>query len=530
MYQVLARKYRPRIFDEIIGQDAIVQTLKNAVINDRLSHAYIFTGTRGVGKTSIARILAKSINCENGPTVNPCGVCSACVQIQNGSSVDVIEIDGASNTGVDSVRELKENIIYSPQSLRFKIYIIDEVHMLSNSAFNALLKTLEEPPAHAKFIFATTEIHKVPETILSRCQRFNFKRIPTKIIFEKLKEIAKAENINAIDENFMIIASLADGSLRDSLSIFDTVISYFGNNIEEDISGVLGLTSKSITSQLISSIFNKDYEGALKAVKEIYESGSDLRQFMKQAAHYIRNIIIVKLRYKDLIYDLTDEEIKTIEPLAEQKSLEELLDMLDVMINADVKFQRISSPLLMMELTIFRLFNVPDKKNVTELILKIDELKNKTKHNYGTAESIKPHTSIEIKPAEKQNIIINNRLNEGKYVQAKPVERTTYNEQVEYAKPVEHAETFERNELKKDSGQLLEHEKLFEHFSKMDEKLNEKEKTTKPKNFQTASPITEERLQKDFQKDFAEKTITDDKIIESIKEVFGDSIKRIDKI
>ncbi|MDA8299526.1 MAG: DNA polymerase III subunit gamma/tau, partial [Deltaproteobacteria bacterium] len=353
MYQVLARKYRPRIFDEIIGQDAIVQTLKNAVINDRLSHAYIFTGTRGVGKTSIARILAKSINCENGPTVNPCGVCSACVQIQNGSSVDVIEIDGASNTGVDSVRELKENIIYSPQSLRFKIYIIDEVHMLSNSAFNALLKTLEEPPAHAKFIFATTEIHKVPETILSRCQRFNFKRIPTKIIFEKLKEIAKAENINATDENFMIIASLADGSLRDSLSIFDTVISYFGNNIEEDISGVLGLTSKSITSQLISSIFNKDYEGALKAVKEIYESGSDLRQFMKQAAHYIRNIIIVKLRYKDLIYDLTDEEIKTIEPLAEQKSLEELLDMLDVMINADVKFQRISSPLLMMELTIF---------------------------------------------------------------------------------------------------------------------------------------------------------------------------------
>ena len=507
MYQVLARKYRPGIFDEIIGQDAIVQTLKNAVINDRLSHAYIFTGTRGVGKTSIARILAKSINCENGPTANPCGVCSACIQIQNGSSVDVIEIDGASNTGVDSVRELKENIIYSPQSLRFKIYIIDEVHMLSNSAFNALLKTLEEPPAHAKFIFATTEIHKVPETILSRCQRFNFKRIPTKIIFEKLKDIAKAENINAADENLMIIASLADGSLRDSLSIFDTVISYFGNDIKEDVSGVLGLTSKSITSKLISSIFDKDYEGSLKAVKEIYDSGADLRQFMKQAAHYIRNIIIVKLRYKDLIYDLTDEEIKTIEPLAEQKSLEELLDMLDAMINADVKFQRISSPLLMMELTIFRLFNVPDKKNVTELILKINELKNQTKHNYGTAESIKPYMPIETKSAEKQNTIINNRLNEERYVQAKPVE------------------AFKQIEPKKDSGQFFEHEKLFEHFSKMDEKINEKEKITKPKNFQT-----EELHQKDFQKDFPEKTITGDKIIESIKEVFGDSIKRIDKI
>jgi DNA polymerase-3 subunit gamma/tau len=513
MYQVLARKYRPRIFDEIIGQDAIVQTLKNAVINDRLSHAYIFTGTRGVGKTSIARILAKSINCENGPTANPCGVCSACVQIQNGNSVDVIEIDGASNTGVDSVRELKENIIYSPQSLRFKIYIIDEVHMLSNSAFNALLKTLEEPPAHAKFIFATTEIHKVPETILSRCQRFNFKRIPTKIIFEKLKDIAKAENINAADENLMIIASLADGSLRDSLSIFDTVISYFGNDIKEDVSGVLGLTSKSITSKLVSSIFDKDYEGALKAVKEIYDSGADLRQFMKQAAHYIRNIIIVKLRYKDLIYDLTDEEIKAIGPLAEQKSLEELLDMLDVMINADVKFQRISSPLLMMELTIFRLFNVPDKKNVTELILKIDELKNQTKHSSGTAESLKPHNiPIETKPAGKQNTIIYNRQNEERYAQAKP------------------AEKFEQTEPKKDSGQLLEHEKLFEHFSKMDEKLNEKEKITKPKNFQAEEPINEEPHQKDFKKNFAEKTVTGDKIIESIKEVFGDSIKRIDKI
>jgi DNA polymerase-3 subunit gamma/tau len=517
MYQVLARKYRPGIFDEIIGQDAIVQTLKNAVINDRLSHAYIFTGTRGVGKTSIARILAKSINCENGPTANPCGVCSACVQIQNGNSVDVIEIDGASNTGVDSVRELKENIIYSPQSLRFKIYIIDEVHMLSNSAFNALLKTLEEPPAHAKFIFATTEIHKVPETILSRCQRFNFKRIPTKIIFEKLKDIAKAENINAADENLMIIASLADGSLRDSLSIFDTVISYFGNDIKEDVSGVLGLTSKSITSKLVSSIFNKDYEGALKAVKEIYDSGADLRQFMKQAAHYIRNIIIVKLRYKDLIYDLTDEEIKTIEPLAEQKSLEELLDMLDVMINADVKFQRISSPLLMMELTIFRLFNVPDKKNVTELILKIDALKDQTKHTPGTAESLKPHNiiTLETKSAEKQNTIINNRLNEERYA---------------HAKPAEPAEKFEQTEPKKDSGQLLEHEKLFEHFSKMDEKLNEKEKITKPKNFQTEEPAAEEPQQKDFQKNSAEKTVTGDKIIESIKEVFGDSIKRIDKI
>ncbi|MHB1693318.1 MAG: DNA polymerase III subunit gamma/tau, partial [bacterium] len=211
MYQVLARKYRPKTFDEVIGQDDIVKTLKNAVDSDRIAHAYIFSGTRGVGKTSIARILARSINCEKGPASNPCGVCHACVEMLNGNSVDVIEIDGASNTGVDDIRELKENIMYSPQSLKYKIYIIDEVHMLSKNAFNALLKTLEEPPEHVKFIFATTEIYKVPETILSRCQRFTFKRIAPSVVYLKLKEIAGEEKIEISDENLMTIASLSDG-------------------------------------------------------------------------------------------------------------------------------------------------------------------------------------------------------------------------------------------------------------------------------------------------------------------------------
>ncbi len=499
MYQVLARKYRPRIFDEIIGQDAIVQTLKNAVNNDRISHAYIFTGTRGVGKTSIARILAKSINCVNGPTVNPCGVCSACVQIQNGNSVDVIEIDGASNTGVDSIRDLKESIIYSPQSFRFKIYIIDEVHMLSNSAFNALLKTLEEPPAHAKFIFATTEIHKIPETILSRCQRFNFKRIPTKIIFEKLKEIAAAEGISATEENLMIISSLADGSLRDSLSIFDTAISYFGNDIKEDVSAVLGLTPKSIIFNLITAIFAKDHESSIKAAREIYESGADVRQFMKQAAFYIRNIIVVKLNYRDLIYDLTDEEIKSLTPFAEQRTLEELLDMLDIIINADVKFQRISSPLLMLELTIFRLFNVPLKKDVTELISKIDGLAElsvkvlETPAEHGEPKnSLESHKSNEITFSEHIVLTGGNPNNVPQYNPA----------------------------YKQNNKQPLEHEKLFEHFSKMDEKLNEREKQTKLDGIKQPN---------DRQEIFHEIKKKEDLIIENIKEIFGDSIERIDK-
>lgn len=486
MYQVLARKYRPRIFDEIIGQDSIIQTLKNAVVNDRVSHAYIFTGTRGVGKTSIARILAKSINCADGPTANPCGICPACVQIQNGNAVDVIEIDGASNTGVDSIRDLKESIIYSPQSFRFKIYIIDEVHMLSNSAFNALLKTLEEPPAHAKFIFATTEIHKVPETILSRCQRFNFKRIPTKIIFGKLKEIALAEDISVTDENLMVIASLADGSLRDSLSIFDTAISYFGKDIKEDVSPVLGLTTKSIIFNLISALFAKDYESSLKAAREIYESGADLRQFMKQAAFYIRNILIVKLKYKDLVYDLTDEEINALIPFAEQKSAEELLDMLDIMLNADLKYQRISSPMLMLELTLFRLFNIPQKKDVQELISIINNLKIAAAPETGKTPETRETSGAYAAVAEQSGL--------------------------------------------KNKEKITEHEKLFDHFLKTDEKLNGLNKKTAAADSVIAGIPKESRGETD---DDIKPVPSGKKdaggIIENIKEVFGDGIERIEK-
>lgn len=488
MYQVLARKYRPRIFDEIIGQDSIIQTLKNAVINDRVSHAYIFTGTRGVGKTSIARILAKSINCVKGPTANPCGVCPACIQIHNGNSVDVIEIDGASNTGVDSIRDLKEGIIYLPQSFRFKIYIIDEVHMLSNSAFNALLKTLEEPPAHAKFIFATTEIHKVPETILSRCQRFNFKRIPIRIIFDKLKEIALAEDVSVTDENLMIIASLADGSLRDSLSIFDTAISYFGKDIKEDVSPVLGLTTKSIIFNLISALFAKNYESSIKAAREIYESGADLRQFMKQAAFYIRNILIVKLKYKDLIYDLTDEEINTLIPFAEQKSSEELLDMIDIMINADIKYQRISSPLLMLELTLFRLFNIPQKKDVQELISKLNNLKEPDM-TFSKNSNLMPDNLIPIKSVKENN-------------------------------------------------PSLDHEKLFDHFLKTDEKLKGLNKKAGDEPLSNITGTFENFENKDKAEITGNTHSGIDNtagrkdaggVIENIKEIFGGDIERIEK-
>ncbi len=374
MYQILARKYRPKTFNEVIGQDVIVKTLKNAVNSGRIAHAYIFSGTKGVGKTSLARILAKSINCKNGPTVDPCGTCSACAEIQNGSSVDVIEIDGASNTGVNDIRELKENILYSPQSLKYKIYIIDEVHMLSNSAFNALLKTLEEPPSHVKFIFATTEIHKVPETILSRCQRFTFKRIPPSTIYTKLKDVSKEENIIISEENLMTIANISDGSLRDALSTLDTVISYYGKEINDDVSSILGITPKEALKNAASAIFRKDYENSIAIVNDIYISGADIRQFIRQLAYFIRNILVIKLNYQSLITDMLEGEAGSLAPLAGQKSPEELLDMIDILMESEVRYQRISSPQLMIELVIFKLLNVPSRSDMKKLIEKIDKI------------------------------------------------------------------------------------------------------------------------------------------------------------
>ena len=510
MYQVLARKYRPKIFDEIVGQDAIVQTLKNAVIHDRTAHAYIFSGTRGVGKTSIARILAKSINCINGPTVNPCGICPACVQIQNGSSVDVIEIDGASNTGVDAIRDLKENIIYLPQGFKYKIYIIDEVHMLSNSAFNAILKTLEEPPAHAKFIFATTELHKVPETILSRCQRFNFKRIPTNIIYNKLKEISVAEGISVTDENLIIIASLADGSMRDSLSTFDTIISHYGKDIKEDVSSVLGLTLKATISNLTRAIFTKDYEGSVKLAKEIYDSGADIRQLVKQLAFYIRNILIIKLKYKDLINDMTDEEINALIPLAEQKPPEELLDMIDILLNSDIKYQKISSPSLIFELTLFRLINIPSKHNVTELINKLNKFISFKVNQPESPKIASQANQFSLSGSAQilhvsENAPASGELEE--YQGSPPEINTQVNAQMD--KPLKTAP---------DDTTLAESDKLFIHFNEIDEKWAQKNNGIKI-NTQTDGGIKDNEVKK----------IDATAIIDSIKNIFGKDIERIDK-
>ncbi len=309
-YTVLARRYRSKTFDELIGQEAIATTLKNAIKSNRVAHAYLFTGTRGVGKTSCARILAKALNCEKGPTPEPCCKCDICLDIARGEDVDVIEIDGASNTSVEDIRQLRSNAIYHPARARFKIYIIDEVHMISTSAFNALLKTLEEPPEHVKFIFATTEPNKVPITIQSRCQRFDFRPIPKSKIAQHIKEILKQEKIQADDSVIERIARLANGSMRDALSLLDQLLSAGGKKITEKIADqFLPVPPVEQYSVLVDAIIASDPSAAIKSTDEILASGVSSGDFCFALSEYLRDLMVASACGADKELLLSPESI-----------------------------------------------------------------------------------------------------------------------------------------------------------------------------------------------------------------------------
>ncbi len=295
-YLVLARKYRPQTFAEVIGQDHITELLKRSIGADRIAHAFLFCGPRGIGKTSCARILAKSLNCQEGPTLTPCGTCSACREIASSNSFDVIEIDGASNRGIDEIRTLRENVKFAPAYGRYKIYIVDEVHMLTMDAFNALLKTLEEPPEHVKFILATTEANKVPATILSRCQRFDFKRIPLEATMASLKVICAKEKLKIDDGALFAIAKAAQGSMRDALSILDQLSALGGQGIDaKDVFSMLGMVETDLLFQLTDALVSKDCVVALNVFNEIIERGKDIKQLGKDLTEHFRHMMIIKI-------------------------------------------------------------------------------------------------------------------------------------------------------------------------------------------------------------------------------------------
>jgi DNA polymerase-3 subunit gamma/tau len=295
-YQVSARKYRPGTFDDVIGQPHVVQTLVNAMTTKRIAQAYLFSGTRGVGKTTVARILAKALNCEQGPTGMPCGICVNCMEIAQGHSVDVIEIDGASNTSVDDVREIRENVKFTPFKGAYRVYIIDEVHMLSNSAFNALLKTLEEPPPHVVFIFATTEIHKIPATILSRCQHYNFRRIAKTEIIARLRHVAEQDGIKLEERSLAALARASEGSMRDCLSLLDQAVAFGGKSIvHAELETLLGAVPQELLRSLIQAIISQDSAAALRSLSQLIEGGHDLRAYCADVVEYLRNLLVVSV-------------------------------------------------------------------------------------------------------------------------------------------------------------------------------------------------------------------------------------------
>lgn len=338
------RKYRPENFDQTIGQDHILTVLKNAVTQSKISHAYLFTGPRGTGKTSVARILAKTINCQNRKDYNPCGKCPVCIGIAEDRVMDLIEIDAASNRGIDEMRDLREKVKFSPTEANFKVFIIDEVHMLTKEAFNALLKTLEEPPEHAIFILATTEINKVPATIISRCQRHDFKRITMHDLETRLSEVAKKEKIIISDDALETIAETSEGGLRDAISLLDQLASIGLSKIEEsDVEAILGLAPHKMVSEFVSSVLSGDSRGAIKIIEKASTSGIDLVIFTKSAIDLVRKLLLVKLAGPEMI-EGTKEQVEELKKLSETVDTESIVSLSDGLLWAQNAFKTSIDP------------------------------------------------------------------------------------------------------------------------------------------------------------------------------------------
>jgi DNA polymerase-3 subunit gamma/tau len=325
-YQVIARKWRPQTFEDVVGQSATAQTLRNAILQNRIAHAYLFAGARGVGKTTTARILAKALNCAQGPTVTPCNICDSCKEIASGNSIDVLEIDAASNRGIDEIRELRENVKYAAARDRFKVFIIDEVHMLTTEAFNALLKTLEEPPPHVVFILATTELHKVPATILSRCQHFNFRAISYREILHHLQLIAREEQVRISEEALNAIARGSEGSMRDAQSLLDQVISFCGREVDDEaVRNLLGVIPQQILEDFTEAIAQSDCKRLILLIDQLAQSGGDLQQFVREMLSHLRNLLIIKIAGEDSqLIPVIPADLTRLAALAKQFSEEDL--------------------------------------------------------------------------------------------------------------------------------------------------------------------------------------------------------------
>jgi DNA polymerase-3 subunit gamma/tau len=373
-YTVLARKYRPQAFEAMTGQEHVVRTIENAIKLDRVAHAYLFAGPRGVGKTTAARLLARALNCEKGPTAQPCGTCRACTEIRDGTSTDVAEIDGASNNGVENVREIRENAKYLPQRDRYKIYIIDEVHMLSQAAFNALLKTLEEPPGHVKFIFATTEAHKLPDTILSRCQRHNFRRISAAAMLKRLQEICAEEKVKVSGSALSLIVRQAEGGMRDALSLLDQILSACGTTpTDEEVAEALGAIDRTVVHGLAVALVQRDAGKLLAAVEEVWNRGVDMRRLAEDLAHHLRHVFVAKATGQ-APEELADADRDAVVALSRDADAAQLARLFDVVHGAVWEVARAPQPKLALEMALLKGLHLAPAASLPELIARVEKL------------------------------------------------------------------------------------------------------------------------------------------------------------
>ena len=402
MYRALYRKYRPSTFTEVVGQEHITTTLENAVKSGKTSHAYLFTGSRGTGKTSCAKILAKAVNCENPKNGNPCNECAMCKGIDNGSVLDIIEIDAASNNGVDNIRELREEANFTPVNAKFRVYIIDEVHMLSIGAFNALLKTLEEPPAHVLFILATTEVHKLPSTILSRCQRFDFKRIAPEEIARRLKLVAQEENMQLTDDGAMLISRIADGAMRDALSILDRCVSYEGVIDSNVVAESSGLAGREYVFELCDCILGKDAAKALEIINKLYNDSCDMERLLTELTNHFRNLMISKAvnNFENVVV-CPDNEIEIIKRQAEDTTLGSIMSAIDTLTASAADMKQGANRRTIAELCIIKLCNPATSGDMNAVAGRIEALENKIK-NADAAPAKAKEPEEKKTPAEKK--------------------------------------------------------------------------------------------------------------------------------
>ena len=380
-YVAIARKWRPNTFEDIAGQTHVTRTLQNALTLGRIHHALLFTGARGVGKTTAARVMARALNCEQGPTATPCGVCASCVEILAGNSPDVIEIDGASNNSVDDVRELRDAVRYLPQRGRRKVYIVDEVHMLSKGAFNALLKTLEEPPAHVVFLFATTEPQKIPDTILSRVQRFDFKRIPGPVVVERLRAIAAAEGAAVDEAALRMIARAGDGSMRDSQSLLDRVIAFCGASATaEQVGEVLGLVDRSLLYDMLRGVVTGDADACLGAIERVDSFGFDLGQFVSELMDLVRNATMVALSPSSRRFlDVADTERAQLEALVKDTPADVLVRAFHVLLEVQEQVHRAARPRIVLEMAVARLVSIRPARGMDVLLQRLGDLERRVR-------------------------------------------------------------------------------------------------------------------------------------------------------